>query len=358
MHPEPSIDDTPFLALDVDAFNRNVHTMAHDIIGRAGKRWRPHIKGLRAAPAARSLLQAGACGVTCSTVAEAATMVAAGVGEVLIANQVVGTTACSSLAALNRQAHVLSAVDHPEQLQGLAQAARGMGVELGLLVELDVGMGRCGCHSAAEVVALAKHIDGTAGLNFAGLTAWEGHTVRIAQAEAKAAAVTDALSRLDAAARACAAAGLHPSIVSAGGTGDYVLASSASGITEIQAGGGAYGDLRYGEEFGAPLERALTLWTTVISKPSPRRIVCDGGFKAVASQPLPRPRGLHGVSSVRLNAAHIIVEFDRDNDHTRIGSSLVFDIGNADGTVFLHDHLRVMRDGQVLTRWPLRLSDT
>lgn len=356
MQPEFLADATPFLVLEASAFDRNVRAMATAIMGHAGKRWRPHIKGLRAAQAAQALIKAGACGITCSTVAEASAMVEAGVSEVLIANQVVGKTACSRLASLNRRSRVLCAVDHHEQLDGLAQAARSVGVELPLVVELDVGMGRCGCTGAAEVVELARSIAGTSGLQFAGLSAWEGHAVRIKDAGDKAAAVNEALSRLAEAAQACASAGLPAAIVSAGGTGDYALASAAPGITEIQAGGGAYGDLRYREEFATPLECALTLWTTVISRPSPRRIVCDGGFKAVAAQPQPRPRGLQGVIDVRLNAVHTIIELDHDDENIRIGSPLILDIGNADGTVFLHDRLFLRGgDGRMNTEWSLRM---
>lgn len=350
------LDETPCLTLDADAFERNVATLSADIIKRRGKRWRPHIKGLRAGEAARVLLRAGACGVTCSTVAEAQAMVDAGVGEVLIANQVVGPRACDRLAALNRRACVMSAVDHADQLPGLAEAAAAHGVVLPLLIELDVGLERCGCRAATDVVALARRLAAAPGLVFRGLTAWEGQTVRIGDPDAKAAAVSAALAQLHAAAQACAAAGLPAQVVSAGGTGDYALASVAPGITEIQAGGGAYGDLRYREEFGAPLECALSLRTTVISRPSPRRIVCDGGFKAAAAQPPPRPRGLASVSAVRLNAAHIIFELDCDDTHTRIGNVLDLEIGNADATVFLHDRLVVIRQGRSPETWSLRLT--
>ncbi len=347
--------DTPFLALEADAFERNVARLADVVIGRHRKRWRPHIKGLRAAEAARALLAAGACGVTCSTVGEAEAMVAAGVAEVLVANQVVGAGACARLAGLNRGARVLSAVDNPAQLPGLAAAAQTAGVVLPLLVELDVGLARCGCAGIDEVLHLARQIAAVPGLRFEGLTAWEGHTVRIADPASKAAAVAAALGKLQEAALACAAAGHAPAIVSAGGTGDVQQAAAAAGVTEIQAGGGAYGDLRYRGEFGAPVECALTLHTTVISRPTPRRIVCDGGFKAVAAQPAPAPRGVQGVHGVRLNAAHTIVELAHDSDAPTIGERLVFDIGNADGTVFLHERLQVLRGSEAVGTWPLRL---
>jgi len=347
--------DTPFLALDADAFERNVNRLADVVVRQYRKRWRPHVKGLRAAETARALLAAGACGVTCSTVTEAEAMAAAGVAEVLVANQVVGAGACAHLASLNRGARVLSAVDSPAQLPGLAAAARAAGVVLPLLVELDVGLARCGCASTDEVLHLARQIAAMPGLRFEGLTAWEGHTVRIANPVAKAAAVAAALGKLQEAAAACAAAGHAPAIVSAGGTGDVQQAAEAAGVTEIQAGGGAYGDLRYCGEFGAPVECALTLHTTVISRPTPRRIVCDGGFKAVAAQPAPVPRGLRGVQGVRLNAAHTIVELAQDSDAPAIGEQLVFDIGNADGTVFLHERLQVLRGGEAVGTWSLHL---
>jgi D-serine deaminase-like pyridoxal phosphate-dependent protein len=355
--PPPPNVLTPLLALDLEAFERNAARMSDAVVRRAGKRWRPHVKGLRAGEAAQALLAAGAYGVTCSTLDEAHTMVDAGVGDVLLANELAQPAACDWLAELNRRARVVCAVDAPEHLGLLEAAARHAGLRLPVVVEVDVGMGRCGCTPGEPTLALARAVAASPALTFEGLCTWEGHTVRIREPEAKAAAVTRSLGLLVDTARACAQTGLPAAIVSAGGTGDFLQACGVEGVTELQAGGGAYGDLRYASEFGAPLEPALTLWTTVVSRPTPTRIVCDGGFKAVAAQPAPAPLGLPGVREVRLNASHTIVELDSALQTPAIGAALAFDVGNADATVFLHRRLHLHRGGRWAGAWALGLEN-
>ena len=347
---------TPLLALDLDAFERNAARLHDAIVRRAGKRWRPHAKGLRAGAAAQALLALGAHGMTCSTLPEAQALVDAGVDDVLLANELAQPAAGAWLAALNRRARVVCAVDAPEHLALLEAAARDAGLRLPVVVEVDVGLGRCGCAPGEPALALARAVAASPALTFEGLCTWEGHTVRIREPEAKAAAVEQALARLVDTARACASAGLPARIVIAGGTGDFLQACRVDGVTELQAGGGAYGDLRYAGEFGAPLEPALTLWTTVVSRPTPTRIVCDGGFKALAAQPAPLPRGLTGVREVRLNAAHTIVELGQAQAAPGIGAALAFDVGNADATVFLHAQLQLHRGDRWVGAWALGLS--
>lgn len=354
MSPMPTPDAlTPLLALDLEAFDRNVARLSDAVVRRAGKRWRPHVKGLRAGAAAQALLAAGAHGVTCSTLHEAQAMVDAGVLDILLANELAQPAACAWLAQLNRRARVICAVDAPAHLDLLETAARDAGLRLPVVVEIDVGLGRCGCAPGAPALALARAAASSPWLTFEGLCTWEGHTVRIRESEAKMAAVSRALAQLVATAQACADAGLPAHIVSAGGTGDFVQACAVDGITELQAGGGAYGDLRYSGEFGAPLEPALALWTTVLSRPSPTRLICDGGFKSMAAEPAPVPRGLNEVRQVRLNAAHVVVELAHAQSDPGIGSALAFDVGNADATVFLHTRLHLHRHGRWMGSWAL-----
>jgi D-serine deaminase-like pyridoxal phosphate-dependent protein len=354
-HMPAPVELTPLLALDLETFDRNATRLHDAIVQRAGKRWRPHVKGLRAGAAAQALQRSGAHGVTCSTLHEAQAMVDAGVDDVLLANQLAQPAACGWLVQLNRRARVVCSVDAPAHLGLLETAAHQAGLRLPVVVEVDLGMGRCGCAPGDQALALARAVDASPWLTFEGLCAWEGHTVRIREPEAKTTAVALALAKLVETAKTCANAGLPAHIVSAGGTGDFLQACAIEGVTELQAGGGAYGDIRYASEFAAPLETALTLWTTVVSRPTPTRIVCDGGFKAVAGQPPPVPRGLPGVRDVRLNAVHTIVEMEEARQAPAIGASLAFDVGNADATVFLHRRLHLHRGGRWVGTWALEL---
>jgi D-serine deaminase-like pyridoxal phosphate-dependent protein len=156
MHTTIELPDSPCLLLDLDVLERNMARMHQTIVLDGGKRWRPHVKALRAPALVQRLQAAGASGVTCATVGEAEAMVAAGIDDVLIASQVVGSASVRRLVALNRQARVMAAVDAMAQAEAMATAARDAGVVLPVVVEVDIGMQRCGVAPGAAAVALAR----------------------------------------------------------------------------------------------------------------------------------------------------------------------------------------------------------
>lgn len=231
--------DTPALLLDLDAFEHNVATMSQHIRWR-GIAWRPHAKAFKCPAIAHALRKAGAIGVTVAKVSEAEVMAACGIGDILIAHLVVGPSKVARLAALQHQADVKATVDHPDHVAPMARAAVEAGVEVGVLVDVDIGMRRCGVASAESAVALAKEVAGTPGLRFDGLMGYEGHTLYEPDPAVKRAAVSEAIGRLVRAVEAVEASGLPCRIVSAGGSGSYQITAELPGVTEIQAGGGVF----------------------------------------------------------------------------------------------------------------------
>jgi len=346
MHTTIELPDSPCLLLDLDVLERNMARMHQTIVLDGGKRWRPHVKALRAPALVQRLQAAGASGVTCATVGEAETMVAAGIHDVLIASQVVGPASIRRLVALNRQARVMAAVDAVAQVQALATAAQDAGVVLPVVVEVDIGMQRCGVAPGAAAVALARQVAAQSALRFCGLMGWEGHTTGIADPLAKQAAVTAAVRLLTDTAQRCRDAGLAVEIVSCSGTGTFPIASQLPGVTEIQAGGGVLGDRRYRTEFHIPLEQALTLRATVLSRPSARRIVCNAGWRYLAAWPTPaRASDLPGEVRLSPSAEHLTLDCDQDVTAFQIGDSLSLEVGYADSTVFLHPAFYTRRGG-------------
>lgn len=345
---------TPFLALDLEAFERNVRHLADTIVVQGGKHWRPHTKALRSPVIAQRLIAAGAQGVTCATVWEAETMVRAGIVDVLVASQVVAPSGLCKLAALNRSARVIAAVDAPIHLELLNAAASAAGVTIPVLIEVDIGLERAGVAPGPAAAILASTLAAYQHLTFCGLMAWEGQTTRVAQPAAKDAAIRASVALLTDAARRCAQAGFAVEIVSCGGTGTYPVTSSITGVTELQAGGGVFGDLRYRQEFGMPLEPALTLVATVLSRPTARRIVCDAGWKYHGVHPM-QSQALRVPAAVNLafSAEHLTLDCDADVPGFAVGERIEFAVGYADSTVFMHRELIATRNGAIEDVLPL-----
>ncbi len=182
---------------------------------------RPHIKVHKCAELARMQIAAGALGVTAATVSEAVAMVDAGVTDVLVANQVVSPVSVARLLDAAGRARVLVAIDDRRNLEMLGLAAIGAGVELGVLIELDVGLGRGGVRSVDEVVRLAGLATETPGVIFDGLMGYEGHCASEPDPKIRTEAATRSMELLASAADRCRDAGLVVSTVSAGATGTF-----------------------------------------------------------------------------------------------------------------------------------------
>jgi D-serine deaminase-like pyridoxal phosphate-dependent protein len=345
--------DTPALVLDLDVMERNIERMSA-AFRAAGVGWRPHTKAIKVPALAHKLLRAGALGVTCAKVSEAEVMAYAGIRDILIANQVVGEPKITRLVNLLPYADVIVAVDNPANVEALDRAATNKGLPLRVVVEVNIGMNRAGVEPGAAAVDLSRMIDACEGLHYAGLMGWEGQTIGIADRDLKRQAVEKSVGLLTDTADRCRDAGLTVEIVSCGGTGTYELSASLPGVTEVEAGGGIFGDVHYHDHMHVDHEYALTVVGTVTSRPTPTRIITDTGKKTMSSDAaVPRPLIEAPVTSVNLSAEHARIELGAPLEGLRVGDKLEFVVGYTDTTTMLHDQLYGTRDGKVEVVWPI-----
>ncbi len=346
--------DTPVLLVDLGRLERNIAKMRRIIIEEAGIGWRPHTKAIKIPAIAHMLLRAGAHGVTCAKLSEAEVMAAAGIRDIMIANQVVGGPKIARLVHLLRHADVIVAVDCEPHIKALDAAARVAGTYLRVVVEVNMGINRAGVEPGIPAVDLAKQVAACQGLRFVGIMGWEGQTAAIRDPAEKRKAIEMAVGRFTESADRCRQAGLPAEIVSCGGTGTYWITSKLQGVTEVQAGGGIFCDIRYRKDYGVEHEYALTILTTAISRPTPTRIICDAGWKAMGRHPcLPEPLGLREVSALTLSAEHATIDLRAPTPIPQVGDRVEFIAGYSDSTVFLHDELHGVRNGRLEIVWPI-----
>lgn len=344
--------DTPILWVELDRLERNISALAAHF-RKAGVNWRPHTKGIKTPALAHKLLAAGAIGVTCAKLGEAEVMAAAGIRDILVANQIVGPHKITRLVNLCAQVDVKVAVDHIDNVQAIGAAATAKGVTAGLVIELNTGMHRAGVEAGAETVALARQIAATPGVRLAGLMSWEGHTLEHQDPERKRQGIETAIAALTTTAQQCRDAGMAVEIVSAGGSGTYQITPFLPGVTEIQAGGAIYCDMTY-QGWGVALEPALFVRTMVTSRPTPQRIICDAGFKTLPRGfASPQPVALEQVDKVVFSAEHGIITLTGPNQTLKAGDGLDFVVGYSDATVCLHDQIYGIRNDRVEAVWPI-----
>ena len=344
--------DTPALLVDLSHLECNIaRTMS--LLREHGVNWRPHAKVHKVPAIAHMEIRAGAIGIACAKLEEAEVMVAAGIQDILIANQVVGPRKATRLANLCRQAMVMVAVDCLGNVLELDGAARDKDLRIPVVVEVDIGMERCGVQPGEAALDLSRRVHDCQGLRYMGLMAWEGHARKIVDAELRRAACEASVGLLAETAQLCIQAGLPVEVVSCGGTGTERFSSRVEGVTEIQAGGIIFND-EYYSSLGLDHDFALTVLSTVISRPTATRIVTDTGRKAMsADRKAPRPIGLAHVASISLAAEHGRIELSIPDTEPRVGERVEWVVGYADTTVCLHDTIYGTRKGIVEVAWPI-----
>jgi D-serine deaminase-like pyridoxal phosphate-dependent protein len=348
---------TPALVVDLDAFDRNAQAIREDLQSH-GVGWRPHVKAHVNASLAKRQIELGAIGATCATASEAATLALGGVRHLLLANEIGSARNARRIAELQERTDVTVCVDSDTGARLLEKAAAKVGVTIPVLVEVDIGLARAGLLPGAGLVALGRHIAKASHLRLAGIMGYEGHTLDLPEA-IKQSAVEEAIATLIEARDLLRGHDLDIDIVSCGGTGSYRIASRIAGVTEVQAGGGCFGDLYYTDRCGVSwVEPALVVIATITSRPTRERAITDAGAKAMSNdQGLPASR-VGGVTVVGLHAEHGILRLEDDAQSLRVGDRIAFVPGYSDSTTVLHGGFIAVRGGTVVdilvrpVRWP------
>jgi hypothetical protein len=236
--------DSPQLLVDLDIVDANLRRMFSACRERPVK-VRVHFKSLKCAGLARYIAAAGADGFLCAKLNEAEVLADAGLTDIFIANQIVGPIKLKRLAELAKRAQVRVCVDDAENVEQMGRAARTAGATVGVLIEVDIGMGRCGVEPGEPALALARQIHGSPGLRFVGLQGYDGHLQLMADATERKARCFASLEKLIATRRLIEKAGIPVEVVTGAGTGTWEFVSGYEGVTEIQPGSFVLMDCAY-----------------------------------------------------------------------------------------------------------------
>ena len=349
--------DTPALILELDAFESNLSRMQESLAGRRVK-LRPHAKSHKCPEIALRQVALGAVGVCCQKVSEAEALVDGGVADVLIANEVVGAVKLKRLAALARRTRVAVCADNAGNIEALDAAAREAGVELDVLVEIDVGAHRCGVAPGEPAAQLARKIAARANLRFGGLQAYHGSAQHMRKVEERRAAIESATAHVKRTRELLDEAGIACPKVTGAGTGTYLFEAASAVYDELQAGSYIFMDADYARndwtESGMPrFKHSLFVWTTVMSRTGAERAIVDAGLKASSiDSGMPRIADRGPAEYVKASDEHGVIQLNGAPGYA-VGDKLKLIPGHCDPTVNLYDHYICMRDGRVEAIWPI-----
>lgn len=280
--------ETPIPVVDLDRLDRNLDRAA-GYATTHGLALRPHIKTHKSLFIARRQLERGAVGVTCATTREAEVMSDI-CDDILVAYPPVGAPRARRIARVAKRARVTVALDSIEALNTVAAAANEQGSEIGVYVELDLGMHRVGLPDVDAAIAIAREATRQPRLRYDGIAFYPGHVRQPLEQQ------TDSLVRLDSALRAAVEsferAGLRPPVVSGGSTPTLWRTHELRPVTEFRPGTYVYNDRTTAAiEACAWDDCAFTVLATVVSTAVSGQVVIDAGTKALGREPM---RGADG----------------------------------------------------------------
>lgn len=349
--------ETPAPLVDLDRMERNITRMA-GYARQHGIALRPHIKTHKSKSVAAQQITAGAVGLTCATPAEAVVMSAV-CHDLLLAYPPVGAKA-ERLLSVPPSARVTVSLDSARAIDDLAIVARRSDREIGVYVEVDVGMHRVGVPTVDEALALARHVRASAPLHFAGVAFYPGHIrSAVASQDAELATLTAEIGRMR---LAFERAGLAPTIVSGGSTPTMWRTHEMVGVTEMRPGTYVYND-RTTAEIGACAwdDCAFSVLATVVSTAVPGQAVIDAGAKALGREPM---RGAAGegfgalldrpdVVVARMSEEHGILDLSQTDWRPSVGDLVRVVPNHVCIVVHLNDLMYGVRGDRVETSWPV-----
>jgi D-serine deaminase-like pyridoxal phosphate-dependent protein len=344
--------DTPQLLVDLDVVDANLRRMF--AAGRErGVNVRTHFKSLKCGGLAQYIARQGGTTFLCAKLNEAEILADAGIRDILIANQVVGAAKMPRLAALARRVALRVCADDAGNVDVLGQSMQTAGTTLGVLVEVDIGMARCGVPPGEAALQLAHHIHAKPGLHFDGLQGYDGHLQMLPDVNERRAKCLEGVAQLVATRRLIERAGIPVAVVTGAGTGTWEFVAGQDGVTEIQPGSFVLMDCAYHTvrpEFGC----ALSILATVLSV-RPRWYVLDAGSKAISRDfgtPVIRGRPEEKVS--KLSEEHTKVE--AEPVPVKVGDRREVIPAHCCATMNLHRQCLAVRRGQVEAVWPIEAS--
>jgi D-serine deaminase-like pyridoxal phosphate-dependent protein len=293
-----------------------------------------------------ALLAAGAIGVTCAKLGEAEVLAATGIRDILIANQIVGPAKTRRLVDLLATADPIVAVDSAAHVDELGAALHGTGHTLRVVIEVDNRRtaGRCrhrvGAHDRCAAWFALRRRDG--------LGEPRGHHCRARREGACRGRCYCPAYIERRSLSGCRLAGGHRQLRR---HRHLPYCAQQTRVTEIQAGGAIFSDMRYRTNYHLDIPAAPTLLATVTSRPTPTRVIIDAGKKAMSSAAaVPMALGV-AANRVELSAEHGTIELAEPSDLPRIGDKLELIAGYSDTTVHLHEEIVAVRDGRIEAIW-------
>ena len=354
--------DTPSLLIDIEQARKNILEM-QKLADELGVTLRPHTKTHKMPYFAKLQMEAGACGIAVAKIGEAEVMAENGIGDIFIANEIVGIQKYERLLRLHEKITIRCGVDSPFQIDQIEEVFSGAEKPLEVLIELEVGENRSGVITDGHLTELVEHIKKKEHVILKGIFSHEGHTYKAPDAGAWRHLAEESYLRTLRAADLIRSHGVEPEIISIGATPSIMNHAFLEGITELRLGTYIFMDMGQSRAVGDYSRCAATILATVISKPTDTRVVLDTGAKALVPQN--RSEGIcatggfgcvlgeEDVVISNMFDEHGLIENKDFHDRVSLGDKVRIIPSHICPTVNLYDEAALISDGLVVGTVPI-----
>ncbi len=348
--------DTPALLIDEDIMTANLHRMAK-LCQKLRIKLRPHIKTHKICEIALRQVRLSGNGIAVSKLGEAEVMSSCGITDIVIANQLIGKQKIERLNRLINEVDISICVDSRAGIDQLEKYLSMGEKRLGLYIEIDTGMRRCGLSGKDEVFELAKRINASEKLYFKGILSHSGNIYQSQDISEVRETALGEIRRMAEIARFLRQKGIKAGEVSVGSTPAVVSLPQAEGITEFRPGNYVFNDyIQISLGVAGLKDCALSILATVISRPAKNRAVIDAGSKSLGLD-----KGVHGSQLVkghglikeypeavieRLSEEHGIIRI-AENSLMTIGERITIIPNHACPVVNLFEEANIISEGRV-----------
>jgi D-serine deaminase-like pyridoxal phosphate-dependent protein len=344
--------ETPALIVEKERMIRNIMGM-QETANSAGVVLRPHSKTHNCPELAKFQLEMGAKGICVQDIRHAEEMARAGIADIFIANEVVEPSMVARLVGLQDKARVKVAVDDIANVEQIANVAASHDKSVPILVDVDVGAGRCGVPLNAAP-KLTERIARLRGIRFDGVMGYEGQFYNVRNRQRREKLAKRVIGRLVRTAKLIAKSGFDVSTVACGTTPTANAAAKVEGVTEIHPGNYVFYDLMQVEMGVATIEQcAQRVLTTVISTPNPKMFVVGAGTSTFAYDQarFPQTLGLQSASPREINQEHLIVRINPKVARVRVGEKVEFLPYHACTVTNLFDQIHLTKGEEAIETW-------
>ena len=354
--PTQTIDDldTPSLIVDMDIFERNLHRMAN-FTRECGVNLRPHVKTHKVPEIAKIQMEAGAKGVCLQKLSEAEVFATHGISDIFITNEVVGKQKYPRLARLADQIDLRLAIDNYENAVEISKACSDVGTELKVFVDVDCGMHRCGV-LPIEAGELADKISRLKNLVFYGIMSYDGHTGSGKTKQDRENLAKEAMDQVAIAQKEVRKFGHEIKVTSVGSSVSTYSDAKRPEINEVQPGMYLFNAINLVEEEVATLDDcALTVLSTIMSKPTDDRAIMDAGSKAFHFDHCAYPWlvGLEGAEIYGFSEEHANVRLNGASRSLKVGDRVQAIPQHCCTCINQHDEMVALRKGKVENVWKI-----